>query len=278
MEDAIDERDRSDGWQLEGSSAEAYERYLVPRMFAPWADALVERTAIQPGDRVLDVGCGTGVVARRAASAVIPDGEVVGLDPNEGMLAVARSASSGADKAIEWQRGEAADLPFPDGTFDVVVSQQVLQFVPDPAAAFQEMRRVLDSDGRLGLAVWRPIDFNRTYATVADALERHVSDEAAAMMRSPFPSWDVSEIRALAREAGFSEVTVVIGIGPMRYPSAAELLRREAASSPLAGPLGALNPDVRDALVEDVGEALGEYTDDEGIVIPMETYLLTANR
>ena len=276
MEDGTDPRDRATGWQLEGSSAEAYERFLVPGMFAPWADVLVDRTAVQPGDRVLDVGCGTGIVARRAAPMVAPDGAVVGLDPNEGMLAVARTATQGEAESIEWRRGEAAEIPFPDGSFDVVVSQQALQFVTDPAAAFREIRRVLDPDGRVGLAVWRPIEFNRIYATVADALERHVSDEAAAMMRSPFSSWDVSELRGIVREAGFPDVTVTIGIGSMRYPSAGELIRRESASSPLAGPLAALSRDARDALVEDVGEALDAYTDDEGIVVPMETFLVTA--
>lgn len=278
MNDERASRDRSDGWQLEGSSAEAYERFLVPGMFAPWADTLVERTAVQPGDRVLDVGCGTGIVARRAAPVVAPDGTVVGLDPNDGMLAVARTASHGEGEAIEWRRGEAANLPFPDGSFDVVLSQQVLQFVTDPPIVLREMRRVLDPDGRLGLAVWRPIRFNQTYATVADALERHVGDDAAAMMRSPFPSWGISEIRALVEEAGFPEVTVTIGIASMRYPSVTEFLHREAASSPLAGPLGTLSRDVRGALIEDVGEALDVYTDDEGIIFPMETYLLTALR
>lgn len=278
MTDADERRDRSDGWQLEGDSAEAYERYLVPGMFASWADALVERAAVQPGDRVLDVGCGTGVVARRAAATVGAEGEVVGLDPNEGMLDVARAASSDVRPAIEWREGTAADLSFPEGSFDVVASQQVIQFVPDPAAALSEMRRVVGSDGRLGLAVWRPIEFNRAYASVADALADHVGDEAAAMMRSPFPSWALPELRDLVREAGFRDVAVTIGIGSMRYPSPEELVRREAASSPLAGPLGALSREVRDALIRDVGEALREHADDEGVVLPMETYLVTARR
>lgn len=278
MSDANDRQERTDGWQLEGDSAEAYERYLVPGMFERWADELVERAALDPGDRVLDVGCGTGVVARRAADEVGPDGGVVGLDPNEGMLDAARSASTGRRPAVEWCRGEAGDLPFPEGAFDAVLCQQVLQFVPDPGAALGEMRRVLVPGGRSALAVWRPIDFHPGYATVADALERHVGEEAATMMRSPFPSWGRDELRDLVRGAGFREVVVTVGIGSMRYPSPEEFVRREAASSPLAGPLGSLDRDVRDALVRDVGEGLSDHTDDEGVVFPMETYVVSARR
>lgn len=266
------------GWQLEGDSAEAYERYLVPGMFAPWADELVELSSPQPGERVLDVGCGTGVVARRMAAAVGPDGEVVGLDANEGMLEVAESAAADRGLAIEWRPGDAADLPFDDAAFDVVCCQQVLQFVSDPARVLREMYRVLGPDGRLAMTVWRPIEFHPVYVTMADALERHVGDEAAAMTRSPFPDWTIADLRGLVRDAGFGEATVTIGIGSMRYPSIEEFLRREAASSPLAGPLGALDPAVRDVLVRDLEDGLGAYTDDEGVVFPMETYLVVARR
>lgn len=278
MSDEKEHGGRAAGWQLEGNSAEAYERYLVPGMFEPWAERLVEDAALQSGERVLDVGCGTGVVARRAAAAVAPDGEVVGVDPNEGMLDVARTASSDQRPGIEWRRGEAAELPFPEGGFDAVLCQQVLQFVSNPAAALEEMLRVLVSDGRLALSVWRPLEFHPSYARMADALGRHAGEEAAAMMRSPFSAWDVSEVRGLVREAGFRDVVVTIQIGSMRYPSPEEFVRREAASSPLAGPLGALTREVREALIRDVGEGIREYTDDEGVVFPMETYVVGASR
>lgn len=278
MTDTHDQRDRSDGWQLEGDSAAAYERYLVPVLFEPWADRLVENADLQPGDRVLDVGCGTGVVARRASTDVAPDGNVVGIDTNEGMLEVARTTAADRYPSIEWRRADATDLPFAEGAFDVVLCQQVLQFVPTPVAALREMRRVLDSDGRLALSVWRPIEFHPSYVTIADALERHVDEEAATMMRSPFPSWGLPEIRALVEDAGFRDVTITIEIGSTRYPSPEECVRREAASSPLAGPLGALSREVQDELIRDVAEALRAYTDDQGVVFPMETHLVSAHR
>lgn len=278
MTEPNDRTAQAGGWQLEGNSAAAYEEYLVPGIFEPWADELLEEVALQSGDRALDVGCGTGIVARRAAGAVGADGEIVGLDPNEGMLEVARDASADLGPAIEWRRGEAEALPFPDERFDVVFCQQTLQFVTEPDGALREMHRVLAEGGRLALSVWRPLEFHPSYEVLADALERHVGDDAAAMMRSPFPAWDRPALRDLVGDAGFREVGVTIDVGSMRYPSPDEFVRREAASSPLAGPLGSLDGDIREELLRDVAGELRPYTDDEGVVFPMETYVVTARR
>lgn len=271
-----DPRSRSDGWQLEDSAPEAYERYLVPDLFAPWADDLVKRMALQPGERVLDVGCGTGIVARRAAQQVGDEGDVVGIDLNEGMLDVARTASAEMDFSIDWRQADASELPFDDGSFDAVLCQQVLQFIPQPGDALREMRRVLAPDRRLGVAVLRSLEFNPAYSVLADALAAHVSDEAAGMMRSPFPAWDTSDLRTLVLESGFREVTISIEISSLRYPSIEEFLRREAASSPLSGPVESINSDSLEALLADLETALESYMDDHGVVFPLETHVAVA--
>jgi SAM-dependent methyltransferase len=132
----------SDGrWQLEGSAAELYQRYLVPGITTKWADDLVHRAQLRAGEDVLDVACGTGVVTRLAARKVTP-GHVTGLDLNSGMLAVARNVSNGGE-LISWKEGSALDLPFPSGHFDVVLCQLGLQFFPDQPKALREMRRVV---------------------------------------------------------------------------------------------------------------------------------------
>jgi SAM-dependent methyltransferase len=266
------------GWQLEESSAEAYERYLVPLFFAPGAEYLNQLAAPEPGERVLDVACGTGIVARRAAQRVGTGGTVVGLDLNEGMLEVARKVSQEVRPLIEWRQGDATDMPFADGTFDVVFCQQGLQFIPNRKAALREMYRVLVPSGRVALSVLRSIEHNPGYVALAQTLERHVGADAGAMMGSPFSSLRTEELRDLVAGVGFREVRILIGIGPVRYPSAEEFLRQEAASSPLAGQIRALSSDVRKALIGDLREALREYTDDEGIVFPSETYLVVAHR
>jgi ubiquinone/menaquinone biosynthesis C-methylase UbiE len=267
-----------EGWQLEESSAEAYERYLVPLLFAPGAQYLVELAAPVPGERVLDVACGTGIVARRAVARVGSGGKVVGVDINEGMLEVARKVSTDVHPAIEWQQGDATDMPLPDRAFDVVLCQQGLQFFPDRPTALGEMNRVLVQNGRLVLSALRSIEHNPGYRLLAEALERHVGPDAGAMMRSPFPSLSADELRDLITGAGFRDVRIFLGVGPVRYPSVEEFLQWEGASSPLAGPIWALRDDVREALIRDVGEALRTYTDDDGIVFPTETYLAAARR
>src|SRR5688500_16775452 len=131
--------DRTDRGQVNSSAAEIYESFFVPALFQEWAGRVADTAHIQLGQRVLDVACGTGVLARAAADRAGAGGSVTGLDINEGMLAVA------AQKAphIDWRQGQAEALPFEDGTFDAVVSQFGLMFFDDRAAAIREMRRVL---------------------------------------------------------------------------------------------------------------------------------------
>lgn len=262
----------SAGWQLAGDSAEAYERYLVPVIFTEMAARLLDLAELKPGERLLDVGCGTGIVARTAAARVGSAGRVAGLDINEGMLRVARRLGP----AIDWRRGDALALPFEDGAFDAVASQQMLQFVPDPAQALREMRRVTARGGRVVAAVLRPIEFAPAYVPLADALTAHAGPEAGAMMRSPFPDYDRERLRALFRSAGFADVHVRILMEAERYPSPSEMLRQEAASSPLAGPLSVLPASRRDALIREIDSTLARYQDDAGVTFPMETFLVRA--
>ena len=271
-------RQRWESWQLEGSSAEAYERYLVPIATAPWADHLVSLAAPRPGERVLDVGCGTGIVARTVAPQVGEHGQVTGLDLNDGMLAVARAAATTIRPAIKWRQGDAAALPFEDGSFDIVTCQYAMQFFPDPSNALREMRRVLVPEGRLALMVGRSVEQNRVYGWISDTMARHAGPRAGVMMRSPFPSWTTAAIRELVTGAGFRQAQVGIHIMNLRYPSAADLLWQEASYSPLAGVFAGLSPATRDALVADVTDALAPYTDDAGVIIPIESQTVVARR
>jgi ubiquinone/menaquinone biosynthesis C-methylase UbiE len=263
--------DPSSGWQLDQASAAAYERYLVPAIFDQFARALVALAAPAAGERVLDLGCGTGVVARHAAPLVEPGGSVVGVDVNPGMLGVAAAILPG----VEWRCADAARLPFDDGSFDVGVCQQALMFFPDRSAALGELRRVIAPGGRIALSVWRGVEHNWFYDAFAVALERHAGAEAGAMMASPFPDWHAEELRGALLAAGFDDVRLRLEIGVEEWPSAAELVRREAASSPLAGPIGALAAPDREALIADVARALRDYTDDERVVFAVETHVAT---
>jgi SAM-dependent methyltransferase len=174
--------------EVGGSAAEVYERQSVPALLAPWAPQLVELAGVQPGERILDVACGTGVVARLAAERTGSAGRVVGLDINPAMLAVARSLPPVAGAPIDWVEASVLAMPFPDASFDVVLCQQGLQQFPGRPAALREMRRVLVPGGRVALSVWGRIEANPGFAALAEALERHVGSEAANNRRAPFAS------------------------------------------------------------------------------------------
>ena len=261
------------GWQLNENSAEAYEQYLVGRFFRRWADRLVAHAGVRDGEQVLDAGCGTGIVAR-TVSEKAPRAEVTGLDPNEGMLHEARRQDPG--QRVTWQMGALESLPFADAGFDLVLSQQVLQFVPERAAALAEIRRVLAPKGRLVLALLRGLDFNPSYAALAGTLDRHVGRDAGDMMRAPFSGPAPRALRAELQEAGFRDVEIRHDILDVRFPSPAEYLREEAASSPLAKHLGGLDPQTSSALIAELDTVLAPFMDDAGVVFPMETCFVRA--
>jgi SAM-dependent methyltransferase len=127
-------------WQLTGNAAELYESVLVPRVFQPWAADLVELADLRHGERVLDVACGTGVVARLAAQHAGTTGEITGLDLNAGMLLVARSLPAPPGAPVTWVEASALAMPLRDASFDVVLCQQGFQFFPDKRAGLQEAR------------------------------------------------------------------------------------------------------------------------------------------
>jgi ubiquinone/menaquinone biosynthesis C-methylase UbiE len=183
-------------WQLEGASAELYERHLVPAMTLPWAVDLVERVGVRRGDRVLDVACGTGAVARVAAERVGDSGRVAGLDVNRGMLAVARSLQPARAARIEWHEGSALELPFDDREFGVVLCQLGLQFFQDRPVALLEMRRVATPGGRVAASVFSAIERNPATHALSDALDRHLGEGASLAKRNEHSLADPEELRA----------------------------------------------------------------------------------
>ena len=258
------------GWQLTGSSADAYEQLLVPSIFEPWAQGLVDLAEPRPGEHVLDAACGTGVVARAAASRVGPDGTVTGVDVNAGMLATGRRT----DSVIAWRHADVTALPFPDRTFDLVLCQQGFQFVADRDAAARELRRVLARPGRLALSTWRAIDRSPGYAAFADALDRHAG--AGGIMRAPFAFGDRESLRRVLLAAGFDRARILTDVKICRFPSVAEFLRYEVLASPLAEPVGRLDVEERAALVADLEDVLEPYADDDGLALPIESHVALA--
>ena len=193
-------------WQLDGSAPELYEKYLVPAITTKWAEDIVGRAQPRCGEDVLDVACGTGVVAR-LVSKRMAQGRVTGLDLNAGMLAVARTLpNEGA--VIDWIEGSALDLPFPAGRFDLVLCQLGLQFFPDQGRALCEMHRVLTSSGRVALSVYSPIERTPGANSFVLALDRVLGPTASKIKRGEHSFNAPEELRELIIQAGFPSVEV----------------------------------------------------------------------
>jgi SAM-dependent methyltransferase len=180
-----------------------------------WAPQVADAAGIRPGERVLDVACGTGVLARAAASRAGPTGAVTGLDLNRGMLAVAARLSP----TLQWHQGAADALPFRDQSFEVVVSQFGLMFFPDPAAALREMMRVLVPGGRLAVAVWASLADTPAYAAEVALVDRLAGSAAADALRAPFDLGDPTRLAELCATAGIPVVHIGFRQGRGCFPS-----------------------------------------------------------
>ncbi|MFQ5474026.1 MAG: class I SAM-dependent methyltransferase, partial [Dehalococcoidia bacterium] len=194
------------------SLADNYENIIVPAIMDGWAKDLVK--IVTPGNEVLDVACGTGVVSRYAAVEAGQTGKISGLDLSSDMLAVARQVPAPAGAVIEWYEGDAAGIPFDDETFDVVLCQFGLMFMPDQAGAIQEMRRVLKPEGKLGISVWCSGPYDQIFE---GRLAQRVGEEAA---RSPIWAFgDADWLCSLVEDAGFKTVSLRTDTKPTRYKS-----------------------------------------------------------
>lgn len=241
-----------------------YERFFVPSIGAPLAATLVEMAALRTGEHVLDVACGTGIVSRLAAERVGHTGTVAGLDLNPGMLAVAQSATP-PELQIEWHEASAEAMPFPDASFDAVLCQMGLQFVPDKQAALREMRRVLAPGGRLILNLPGPTP--RLLAIMEEALSRYVGPEAAGFVNQVFSLHDTTEIQELLTVAGFHDVFVQADTKAQHLPAPAEFLWQYISSTPLWGAVARIDDEKRGALERDVVEQWEEFVEDEALVL-----------
>ena len=255
------------------SVPENYERYFVPAIGAPLANDLVEIAALRPGERVLDVACGTGVVARLASQKVGAAGSVAGLDINPGMLAVARSTTP-PGMAIDWHETSAEAMPLSDASFDVVLCQMGLQFVPDKIAALREMRRVLAPHGRLILNVPGPTP--PLFLILAEALADHIGAEAAGFVNQVFSLHDAEQLENLISGAGFRDVSVQAGTRSLRLPPPEEFLWQYVQSTPLAGAVAQANHELRASLERDVAAKWQELVKDQALMLQVRMVVATA--
>ena len=256
------------------SFPEIYEQALVGPIFQPWVEPLLDDVELKSGERVVDIACGTGIVARLANQRLAPFGTVVGIDLNPHMLAVARRVAP----MIDWREGDAGALPLLHGErFDVVLCQQGFQFFPDPAAAARQMHRALVEGGRLGVSTWRPDEefpVLRQLRSVAEAHVGPISDRRHSL-------GDPAPLEAALREAGFHDVRSKRLALTTRFSDGLTFVRLNAtALVSMSQAAATLGDEERQRLVaaitRDSDELVRQHTDQDGFAYEVGTNVTLA--
>ena len=259
----------------QASFPEMYERWLVGPLFRPWAELTLDELNLSPGDSLLDVACGTGIVARVAKERAGYIGRVTGIDASPDMLGVARAVAPD----IDWREGNASSLPLAEGEqFDVVVCQQGLQFFPDKAQALAEMRRALATPGRLAVATWRSDDEIPFFRQLREVAERHLGP----ITDQRYSFGDAVLLETLLRDAGFENVNVKTVSRTIRFKDGEPFLRLNTMAFVGMSAAGKTLADderkrVMDAIIEESVPVLEEYSDGPELAFELSTNLAIAS-
>lgn len=240
--------------------AEVYDTHFVPALFAQWGPVVTAEAGVQSGDRVLDVACGTGALTLATAEVAGPSGTVVGLDANPEMLEVARRKPV----EIEWLEGTAEDLPFPDKSFDAVVSQFALMFFEDKRKALSEMMRVLKPGGQLAVAVCDAVENSPGYDTFASLLDRLFGKEVGDAFRAPFRLGNADRLQDICSKAHLADTEIFRRNGKVRFNSIDALVSTERACVWTLG--GVLTDEQFERLLREADTALQPFVIEGGMV------------
>jgi len=249
------------------SVPQAYDEFLRPRLFEPWATLLLDAVALRAGESVLDIATGPGTVARLAAVRVGPQGRVLAIDIAQPMLDIAKAKALLPGSAdIDYQLSSATPLPSPSAAFDVALCQQGLQFFPDRIGALREMRRVLKPDGRVGIAVWVEIERNPLYAAYHAALRATVPTQLADLITAPFSWPSGSSLKSAAAEAGFRGIHLLTRSLPMVLEAGVEQAVQTFAGTPVAPGVAELPREVQNTLFARMRQELTKLVKDGRVV------------
>ncbi len=259
-------------FSLSLEQAHAYEDLFVPALFAQWVPALLDAAEVTAGQRVLDVACGTGVVARRAVELVGPAGAVSGVDLNAAMIQVAKERGSG----IDWRVGDAAALPYDDESFDSVVCQSALFFFPTPRQAVEEMARVVRTEGVVALQTYAGLDQQPAYGPFVALVARNAGDEARRLMGTYWSQGDLDGLTSLLGAAGLDPSAAHTTLGEVRFPSMDAFVHTEIQATPLAS---RIEPETYAAIVSEAREALADHEEPDGsVVLPIRACFVAGRK
>ena len=260
------------------SVADAYDDLLVPLMFEPWAQSLLDGHPTWQGKRVLDLAAGTGVVTRLLADRVGNHGTIVALDVNPQMLAVARRRLGDNPGNVAFVESPAHPMGLPPESVDVVVCQQGFQFFPDRAAAAAEIHRVLAPHGKAIVSTWLPVSRCHVFGVICDVLDELGQPETAQAMRVPFDFIDAAELRSNFRNAGFASATVTQTTQPFMIPGGFDHAVDVAYATPIGPALRALPEQEQQQFRTRMTARLDQITDDGVTMGELAANILVAEK
>jgi SAM-dependent methyltransferase len=263
--------DTAETFLITPAQADMYESTFVPAIFAQWAPLLLDAADVRPAQRVLDVACGTGILARTAAERVGPTGSVVGIDLNPAMLAVARRLRPDLD----WQQGDAAELPFGESTFDVVLCQSALMFFLDATGALREMARVCRPGGSVGVQVYGSLQDQPAYGPWVEMVARLTGPEAVGLLSRYWVHGDLDVLTARFRSAGLAVAEVRTVVGSARWASIDQMVQIEVEGSPLIERISEM---MYGRIRSESRDVLGMYQRDDGADVPILGHLVVARK
>jgi ubiquinone/menaquinone biosynthesis C-methylase UbiE len=260
-----------------GDGANQYQNFLVPALFAPFAEDLVKRAGLEPAARVLDLACGTGALTRAAARRAGPAGRVVGVDISAQMLAIAAEQPREADAAeIEYVERSAEDLTATRSRFDCAFCQQGLQFFSDPIRALRSLNEAVGPGGRVAVATWTAPAEATGFAALAEALDLYIDEDAGARLRQPFALADRRVLLKYVEAAGFTDIALTQHTRMVSFGPRHSFARSAVLATPVAQAFADAPAERQRMIVEHVTEAVRRCGDAHDVRFAMTTNLAIA--
>ncbi|HEX7926825.1 MAG TPA: class I SAM-dependent methyltransferase [bacterium] len=263
--------------KFSGSVPETYEKLFVPLIFEFYAADMAARAKACQPKRLLEIAAGTGAVTRQLAAVLPADTVIVATDLNPPMLAIAQAA--GTKRPVEWKQADAMQLPFEDASFDAVVCQFGVMFLPDKGKAFAGMRRVLRPGGTLLFSAWDRIEENHFTDVVMRSLaQTFPKDPPSFMYKAPHGYFDIPQIKRDVTAGGFGSPEVVTLAGVSRAPSAMHAATAICQGSPLRAEIEARGAPGLEAATQAAADALAKQYGSGAIEAKMQAHVVTVRK
>jgi ubiquinone/menaquinone biosynthesis C-methylase UbiE len=258
-----------------GSIPTAYDRYLGPLLFQPYAEDLAARLRVEENSSVLELACGTGILTRVLRTGLSSTVKLTATDLNEPMFR--RAASKfGEDEPVQWLQADACSLPFSDRMFDAVVCQFGIMFAPDKALAAREAHRVLKPGGLFLFNVWDAMKYNPLGQITHETIASYFDKDPPAFYQVPFGYHNQDEIKRVLEETGFreirTEVVAKVGVASRAEDAATGLVQ----GNPVAVAIVERDPSLLRVITKAVAQAISGRFRETDIRVPMRAIVVQA--